>query len=167
MLFKSGRFASKHQSPFWQQCLLVYTLIRCCCTYLGNSSKHFFKWAIPGLFSLFSSFQYSWQLMFDISFCRWLDSNCRPLELEATALPTEPQPLPKHFLPLQMVLRLTAVALFKATLIRTLEIIWIRKSRWTFYFKYSPKKCLLICSWTCCKTFQITDNSNQQNSTLL
>ena len=71
------------------------------------------------------------------------------------------------FLPLQMVLRLTAVALFKATLIRTLEIIWIRKSRWTFYFKYSPKKCLLICSWTCCKTFQITDNSNQQNSTLL
>ena len=27
-------------------------------------------------------------------FCRWLDSNCGPLVLEATALPTEPQPLP-------------------------------------------------------------------------
>ena len=26
-------------------------------------------------------------------FCRWLDSNHRPLELEATSLPTEPQPL--------------------------------------------------------------------------
>ena len=26
--------------------------------------------------------------------CRWLDSNCGPLELEATTLPTEPQPLP-------------------------------------------------------------------------
>ena len=29
--------------------------------------------------------------MFYIKFCQWLDSNCRPL---ATALPTEPQPLP-------------------------------------------------------------------------
>ena len=27
-------------------------------------------------------------------FCQWLDSNCRPLVSEATALPTEPQPLP-------------------------------------------------------------------------
>ena len=32
--------------------------------------------------------------MFNINFCWWLDSNCRPLELEATALSTEPQPLP-------------------------------------------------------------------------
>ena len=29
-----------------------------------------------------------------INFCRWLDSNCGPLELEATALPTASQPLP-------------------------------------------------------------------------
>ena len=29
-----------------------------------------------------------------INFCRWLDSNCRPLVLEVTALPTEAQPLP-------------------------------------------------------------------------
>ena len=28
-------------------------------------------------------------------FCQWLDSNRWPLELEATALPAEPQPLPK------------------------------------------------------------------------
>ena len=32
--------------------------------------------------------------MFNKIFCRWLDLNHRPLELEATALPTEPQPLP-------------------------------------------------------------------------
>ena len=32
--------------------------------------------------------------MFNIFFCRWLDSNCRPLNLESTALPTEPQSLP-------------------------------------------------------------------------
>ena len=36
--------------------------------------------------------------MSDISVCRWLDSNHRPLVSEATALPTEPQPLPKTFL---------------------------------------------------------------------
>ena len=26
-----------------------------------------------------------------------MDSNCGPLVSEATALPTEPQPLPKHY----------------------------------------------------------------------
>ena len=46
-------------------------------------------------FSLFLSFQYSWQLMFNINFWQWMDSNRRPLELEATALPSEPQPLPR------------------------------------------------------------------------
>ena len=30
----------------------------------------------------------------NINFCQWLDSNHGPLVLEATALPTEPQPLP-------------------------------------------------------------------------
>ena len=50
----------------------------------------------PASFSLFSSFQCSWQFtMFNINFCQWLNSNCGPLELEAAALPTEPQPLPK------------------------------------------------------------------------
>ena len=42
----------------------------------------------------FLSFQYSWQLMFNINFCQLLDSNCRPQKLEATTLPTESQPLP-------------------------------------------------------------------------
>ena len=52
------------------------------------------KLTFPASFSLFSSFQCSWRLMFDINFCHWLDSNIGPLELEATTLPTEPQPLP-------------------------------------------------------------------------
>ena len=30
--------------------------------------------------------------MFNVNFCQWLDSNRGPLEKEATALPTEPQP---------------------------------------------------------------------------
>ena len=59
----------------------------------------FFKWAIPGLFSLFSSFQYTvdGKQMFNINiiFYRWLVSNRGPWVLEATALTTEPQPLPK------------------------------------------------------------------------
>ena len=52
----------------------------------------------PASFSLFLSFQYTVdsKQMFNIkiNFCRWLDSNCGPLLLEVTALPTEPQPLP-------------------------------------------------------------------------
>ena len=32
--------------------------------------------------------------MFNINFCRWLDSNRGPLQSEATPLPTEPQPQP-------------------------------------------------------------------------
>ena len=31
--------------------------------------------------------------MFNIIFCQWLDSNRGPLELEATALPTEQPPI--------------------------------------------------------------------------
>ena len=48
----------------------------------------------PASFSSFSSFQNSWQLVFNINFCGWMDLNHRPLELEETAIPTEPQPLP-------------------------------------------------------------------------
>ena len=36
--------------------------------------------------------------MFNINFCRWVDSDRRPLELEATTLPTEPQPLTTKFI---------------------------------------------------------------------
>ena len=32
--------------------------------------------------------------MFNVNFWQWLDSNCGSLVLEATTLPTEPQPLP-------------------------------------------------------------------------
>ena len=55
----------------------------------------FFKWAFPGLF--FFIFVFSIQLIVNKK-CRWLDSNCGSLVSEATALPTEPQPLPlqKH-----------------------------------------------------------------------
>ena len=51
----------------------------------------FFKKSGPfsNYFSLFSSFQYSWQ-----SVWRCPDSNSSPLVSEATTLPTEPQPLP-------------------------------------------------------------------------
>ena len=48
-----------------------------------------------GHFSLFSSFQYSWQKTWNIIFCRWMDSNRGSLKLEATTLPTEPQVLPE------------------------------------------------------------------------
>ena len=52
----------------------------------------------PSSFSLFLSFQYTVdsKQIFNkyIYFCQWLDSNRGPLVLEATALPTEPQPLP-------------------------------------------------------------------------
>ena len=58
------------------------------------SLEDFLNWPIPASFSLFLSFQYSWQKNININFCRWLDSNCGPLELEATALPTEPRLLP-------------------------------------------------------------------------
>ena len=51
----------------------------------------------------FSSFQYNWYLTskqrnVQYKFCRWLDSNRGPLVSEPTALPTEPQPLPKLYL---------------------------------------------------------------------
>ena len=42
------------------------------------------------LFSLFSSFQYSWQerLNINFNFCRWLDSNHGPLQSEPLPKPT-------------------------------------------------------------------------------
>ena len=40
-----------------------------------------------------ASFQYSLTLNNQFKFCRWLVSKRRPLESEATALPTEPKPL--------------------------------------------------------------------------
>ena len=61
----------------------------------------FFFWAIPGLFFFIFVFStHSWQktnVHYINKFCRWLDSNRGPLVLEATALPTEPQPLPNFY----------------------------------------------------------------------
>ena len=53
------------------------------------------KWANPGVF--FFIFVFSIQKNVQFKFLRWLDSNSGPLELEATALPTEPHPLPSNF----------------------------------------------------------------------
>ena len=59
----------------------------------------FKKWAIPGLFffyfRLFNTQLTVYKCSMLINFCRWLDSNRASLVSEATALPTEPQPLPK------------------------------------------------------------------------
>ena len=55
------------------------------------------KWATPGLFLFILVF--SIQLKINKcpnKFCPWLESNCGPQVLEATALPTEPQPLPLY-----------------------------------------------------------------------
>ena len=49
------------------------------------------------LFLYFSYFQQLRVHMFIIIFFRWLDGNHGPLELEATGLPTKPQPLPWTF----------------------------------------------------------------------
>ena len=55
----------------------------------------FKKWAIPGLFFFIFVFSIQMKVNNDqYKFRRWLDSNRGPLVLEATALPTEPQPLP-------------------------------------------------------------------------
>ena len=65
----------------------------------GEEIFFFKKWAIPGLFLFI--FVFSIQLVIykltnecSIKFCRWLESNRGPLVSKATALPTEPQPLP-------------------------------------------------------------------------
>ena len=58
------------------------------------SSNFFKRWDILGLFfSLFSTFQKVTVNMFIIKSCQSLDSNRVPLIWEATALPTESQPL--------------------------------------------------------------------------
>ena len=66
------------------------------------------------LFSLFSSFQYSWQeTNVQYKFCRWLDSNREPPVLQATALPAGPQPLtPTRTVHLQSFLKCDNAGLF-------------------------------------------------------
>ena len=52
----------------------------------------------PASFSLFSSFQYSWQLTMFNKTSPMTGLNRGPLVSEATPLPTEPKPLPKMIL---------------------------------------------------------------------
>ena len=59
-----------------------------------RTKKVWLKWAIPGLFLLFSSFQHLTVNIINVKSCQWLDSNLGSLVSEATALPTEPQSLP-------------------------------------------------------------------------
>ena len=58
-----------------------------------------------------------------INFCWWLDSNCGPLVFEATALPTEPQPLPTERISL-----LTAPIVVRLTL-RCVVATWVDRSQ--------------------------------------
>ena len=65
----------------------------------GHRHRHcqwqdFVNKAISGLVFFIFAFSTQFTEMFNINFCQWLDSKCGSLDLEATALPTEPQPLP-------------------------------------------------------------------------
>ena len=72
--------------------LILSTPSKLSCTIFWGK-KCFFKWAIS--FSLFSSYQYTVvsKQMFNIN--KFLPMTGFQLVLEATALPTEPQPLPR------------------------------------------------------------------------
>ena len=59
--------------------------------FVFNTSLVFLRWAIPGLFFLFSYFLYFIVLLVDKNFYR--DLNRGSLVLEAAALPTEPPPM--------------------------------------------------------------------------
>ena len=52
----------------------------------------------PASFSLFSSFQHSFNTVDSKYYCRCLDSNHGSLVSEVTALPTEPPPLPTNLI---------------------------------------------------------------------
>ena len=60
-----------------------------------DQSRPIFKAAISGLFMVYFQFFniVDSKQMFYRKNCQWLDLNRRPLVSEATALPTEPQPL--------------------------------------------------------------------------
>ena len=68
----------------------------------GNPTFFFKKMGHSGLFffyfRLFNTIQLTVDNKCSIKFCRCLESNRGPLIPEATALPTEPQPLPKKLL---------------------------------------------------------------------
>ena len=72
--------------------------------------------------------------MFNINFCRWLDLNCRPLELEATALPTEPQPLPC----LSFYVRNFFISLLTNYVFCYLNLFWCHL-KWAISMKMRPR----------------------------
>ena len=76
-----------------------YSVSKTRLTVLLMAYNHFlvFNVPFPASFYLFSSFHQLTVHMFIIKFRRIMDSNRRPLESVATALPAEPQPLPKSF----------------------------------------------------------------------
>ena len=79
-----GTWVSSHNHSFpkWTNCWTIFYYI---------FKKLGLSWP---LIPLFSSFRQLTVNMFILKSCRWLDSNLRPLGLEATTLPTEPQPVP-------------------------------------------------------------------------
>ena len=85
----------------------------------------------PASFSLFLSLQYSCGIQMFNKFCRWLDSNRGPMVLEATALQTEPQPLPK-------IDSLIAPLKFSASFAESLKNILIKCNRF--------KECVECCT---------------------
>ena len=62
---------------------------------ISRQNRIFFKNSAISDLSFFI-FVFSIQFVFDIKFWRWLDSKRGPLVSEATALPTELQPLPQN-----------------------------------------------------------------------
>ena len=59
--------------------------------------KKIFNQPFPASFFFIFVFSIQLTVICSIKFCRWLDSNCGTLGSEATALPTEPQPLPNFW----------------------------------------------------------------------
>ena len=74
---KVGNTFDRSSTHNWKKVLII-CLSRC------------FKMGHFRIVFFFSSFQRLTVSMFIINFCHWLHSNCGPLVLEATTLPTEP-----------------------------------------------------------------------------
>ena len=87
--------------------------------------------------------------MFKINFCQWLDLNCGPLGLEATALPTEPQPLPN----LKFLGWITVLSVTHSRIFINIWIIYSRKGI------YSENDTTIVSKKT--KHFPLKLSSNQ------
>ena len=104
----------------------------------------FKKWAILGLF--FFIFVFSIQLtvnkwMSVIKVCRWQVSNRGHLALEATALPTEPQPLSKKNIFINVRLRSSKWSFSSVNLIDRLSALVITAPRDISRLSLSLSKC--------------------------